>query len=74
MFWRESWPTKDKIIPWKLFRLLFQGISHLRAADRLDDARSAALGIGLGLSGEKTLASKGFKDELELAFPEEARG
>lgn len=47
MFMGEHWPTRDKVIPFTLFRLLNRQIPRLDALERLDEVEAARLARAL---------------------------
>lgn len=69
MYVNEAWPTRDKIIPWKLYAMLSARVPEVAALDRLILAQGVAAGIGISMSSEGKSIMKELTRE---AFPETA--
>ena len=60
------WPTRDHVIPWKVFAIRMRCMWAVLAQERLQMARS----IGLALSGSEGEGPRQRRAEIREAFPD----
>ena len=65
-----GWPTRDGVIPWGLFWLLYHQLRHVTALERLNEAQAVAQAIAMAFSGDKFQTDTIMQQELLEAFPE----
>ena len=70
LYYRAGWPTRDGVIPHKLFVLYLRTLESLDAGAELQSARSAALGIALAMDGKESKTQRAVKKLSKRAFPE----
>jgi hypothetical protein len=70
LYYRVGWPTRDGVIPHKLFVLFLRTLESLDAGTELQSARSAALGIALAMDGKDSKTKSAVKKLSKRAFPE----
>lgn len=68
--YRGSWPTRDGVIPWKLFALYSEAIGPALLAEQLQDTRAVAHGIALSLSGNEPKVKAATDKLIKQAYPE----
>lgn len=69
--WRHrGWPTRDGVIPHKLFVLFLRTLESIDAGAELQDARAAALGIALAMDGKGSKTKSAVRKLTKRAFPE----
>ena len=71
LYVNPAWPTRHRVIPWKLFALLSGQGGAVNALDRLTGAHGVAAGIGVAMSDKGSeITARMVRD----AFPEVADG
>jgi hypothetical protein len=70
LYYRSGWPTRDGVIPHKLFVLFIRMLESIDAGAELQDARAASLGIALALDGKGSKTKSAVRKLSKRAFPE----
>lgn len=70
LYYRRGWPTRDGVIPQKLFVLFLRTLESLDSGDELQGARAAALGIALAMDGKGSKTKSVVRKLTKRAFPE----
>lgn len=70
LYYRSGWPTRDGVIPHKLFVLYLRTLESLDAGAELQEARAAALGIALAMDGKGAKTKSAVRKLTKRAFPE----
>jgi hypothetical protein len=67
LYRNERYPTRDRVIPWRLFQVLITARRHVMAEERLNAAHSTGLAIARAMGSDKVEAA-GRAEERE-AYP-----
>lgn len=70
LYYRRGWPTRDGVIPHKLFTLLLRAIDGIEAGEQLRMAQSIAVGIALAIDGKSSKTKNAVRKITRRAFPE----
>ncbi len=66
-----GWPTRDGVIPWQMFWLLYCQIPRIQAMERLNESTAVAHAIAVSFAGKDPAVEQHTRDELKLLFPDE---
>lgn len=70
-WYSNTWPTVDKIIPFKMFTLLSGTINNLQAAEQLTITHATAHAAALSTTSSKDLKLKRLtRSVIKRAYPE----
>lgn len=72
MFLSDAWPTRDKVIPWRLFLALFERMDVVWARQNLEWAQSIMAALVNVMGTKDGPGQKIIRDMARKAFPEEA--
>ena len=68
-YWNPAFPTRDQVVPWRTFVLLYSRLDREWAAERLRVADGTALAIGVTMGDKGGPASEEYKRLLRHAHP-----
>lgn len=64
------WPTRDQVIPFKVFALFEAAIGNVAAFEKLQMVQAVAHGYGIAMSGSSSLVESQTKKLTAQAFPQ----
>lgn len=70
MFLNEAYPTRDSVIPWRLFMILSANIETIWARANYEQARSVMAALINVMGSKDNAGSSMLKDLIRQAFPE----
>ncbi|MHC4647628.1 MAG: hypothetical protein ACYTBJ_19350 [Planctomycetota bacterium] len=72
LFLNEAWPTRDHVIPWRLFLGLFEKMDAVWARRNLEDAQAIMVALVNVMGKKDGPGRKILRDMKDRAYPEEA--
>jgi hypothetical protein len=69
MYRDARYPTRDKVIPWRLFQLMMLARRHVLAEERMHEAHAVGLAIARALNGDNPKVQAAGRAEEREAYP-----
>jgi len=64
-YYNEKYPTSDKVIPFKLFRLMYNGMMAAWDFEKLQMIDAINIGIGCAVNPDKPAVKKAIQDIID---------
>lgn len=71
MYVNPAWPTRDNVIPWGVFYVIYSRMSNVLALDRLNAGNAHAYAIALTHSDDKAATERMTDELVREAIPED---
>lgn len=70
VFWSPKWPTRDHVIPYKLFFCLMHAMTNVAAAERYELVQGVAHGHVLATNPKDSTQRSAMRALIDRGFPE----